>query len=92
MTKETKEQKQARRKAMGLNNPKKDWWAKRNNRTKNIGGVPISPALLREAQKRRIEYMMKEAITGHGKVSLWQKIKNFLIKLWQKLFRKTTQK
>jgi hypothetical protein len=87
MQNETKEQKEERRRAMMLNNPKKDWWAKRNNKTRIIGGVPIPANLLREAQRRRIEYMMRETIVGYGKFSFWQRTKGWFKKLWQKIKR-----
>ncbi len=70
---------------MKNNNPKHNPEARRKNQGKWIGGVWIPSVLLREAQKRRIEYMMREAIVGYGKVSFWQRIKNWLKKLWQKL-------
>jgi hypothetical protein len=69
-------------------NPKHNPLARRKMRGKWIGGVFVPYHLLMEAQRRRIEYMMREAIVGHGRLSFWQRIKAWLKNLWRGINRK----
>lgn len=78
----------ARRRKAKLNNPKKDWWAKRKNKGKWIGGIFISNALLLKAQKERIELMKKEILVGKQRSGFWEKIKMWFGKIWRKISSK----
>lgn len=86
--KETREQREERRTAIGLNNPKHDWWAKRKSRGRWIGGRFLSAELLQRARRERIAMM--ETVT---KLKWWQRIYIVLIiifkRAWRKLFGAT---
>ncbi len=97
MEKENKQQKEKRREVMGLNNPKKDRWARRKNRERLIGGTYINPELLAEAQRRRISRMKKEVMSQAYRqlpfwLKIWLRVKFYSKKLWRKLTKKTIQK
>ena len=97
MEKETKKEKEERRRKMGLNNPAKDRWARRKNQDRLIGGTYVSSALLAEAQRRRISKMKREVISRiYGRIPLWSRIWlriKFRSKtLWRKLIKQTIQR
>lgn len=69
MKKETKEKREERREAMGLNNPKKDWWARRKSQDRWVGGRLFSAELLQKARRERIAMM--ETVE---RLKWWQRI------------------
>lgn len=77
MIKETRKQREARRKALGLTNPKKDWWAKRSNRPRLIGGHYIPQPILRQAKevmRRRAQMNRSQKIILNIK-TIWKRRK-----------------
>jgi len=97
MKKETIQQKSKKRKEAGLNNSKKDQWAKRKNRDRMIGGTYISPGLLAEAQRRRIGMMKKEVMSQAYRrlplwLRIWLRVKFYSKKLWRKLIKQNIQR
>lgn len=72
------------------NNPKHNPLARRKNRPRYIGGVLIPADILAEAQRRRVELMLKETAQLEYQniplwLRLWLKIKFWIIKTWKKI-------
>ncbi len=86
--KETKEQKEERRYLAELNNPKKDWWARRNVSCKWFRGKCLSIADLIKARKqpaivkKEMTYRLKEE-----RLKWWKRFYHWFLRVFKKVTR-----